>query len=194
MQNDVSSQKLLVAFVGMPGSGKSEATKYLREKGFASVRFGEVAEEGLKEMGLPLTPDNEQMYREKIRNELGMAAFAILSEEKIESFLKDNPVVVIDGLYSWEEYRYLLEKFLALKIIYVFASPATRYSRLAKRPVRPLTPEQARARDFAEIERLNKSGPIAMADFVIENNTSLDDLYTKIDELLKHLQITRSSP
>lgn len=178
----------------MPGSGKSEATKYLREKGFASVRFGEVAEEGLKEMGLPLTPDNEQMYREKIRNELGMAAFAILSEEKIESFLKDNPVVVIDGLYSWEEYRYLLEKFLALKIIYVFASPATRYSRLAKRPVRPLTPEQARARDFAEIERLNKSGPIAMADFVIENNTSLDDLYTKIDELLKHLQITRSSP
>ncbi len=194
MQSDSPlTPPVLLAFVGMPGSGKSEATTYLKQKGFAYVRFGELTEDGLSQLGLPLTPENEKMYREKIRSELGMAAYAIRSEAKIRSLLQKNNVVVIDGLYSWEEYTYLLQIFSGLKIVYVFAKPQIRYERLIKRAVRPLIVEQARERDFAEIEKLNKSGPIAIADFIIENNTSLGDLHTKIDQLLKYLQITSGS-
>lgn len=189
MQNNAPSQKLLLAFVGMPGSGKSEATIYLKQKGFAYVRFGEITEEGLLAMNLPLTSENEQMYREKIRKELGMAAYAIKSEEKINTLLQSHNILVIDGLYSWEEYIFLLEKFKGLKIIYVFASSSVRYTRLIDRAVRPLSEDEARARDFAEIEKLNKSGPIAMADYVIENNGSLDDFHKKIEELMGQLEV-----
>lgn len=189
MQNNAPSQKLLLAFVGMPGSGKSEATTYLKQKGFAYVRFGEITEEGLLAMGLSLTPENEQMYREKIRKELGMAAYAIKSEEKINTLLQSHKILVIDGLYSWEEYIFLLEKFKGLKIVYVFASSSVRYARLIDRAVRPLTEDEARARDFAEIEKLNKSGPIAMADYVIENSGSLDDFHKKIEELMGQLEV-----
>jgi dephospho-CoA kinase len=111
------------------------------------------------------------------------------SEEKIVTLLHDHNVLVIDGLYSWEEYVYLLEKFKGLKIVYVFASPAIRYERLMKRSVRPLTVDEARVRDFSEIEKLNKSGPIAMADFVIENNLTLGEFHQKIDELVKALGV-----
>ncbi len=189
MQNDTPSQKLLLAFVGMPGSGKSEATKYLKQKGFAYIRFGEITEEGLLAMKLPLTPENEQMYREKIRSELGMAAYAIKSEEKMRTLLESHAVLVIDGLYSWEEYVFLSERFLGLKIVYVFANPSVRYERLMKRAVRPLTKTQARLRDFAEIEKLNKSGPIAMANYVIENNESLDTFHQRIERFIKEMGV-----
>lgn len=191
MQNDTSQQKTLLAFVGMPGSGKSEAAAFLKGKGFATVRFGQVAEDGLREMNLPLTPENEQMYREKIRKEHGMAAFAIRSEEKIREHLEIHEVVIIDGLYSWEEYTYLQGKFPGLHMIYVFVRPAVRYERLSRRPVRPLTPEQAQLRDFAEIERLNKSGPIAMADYIVENNGTLEEFHEKIDELLVKMGVKK---
>ncbi len=58
----------------------------------------------------------------------------------------------------------------------VWASPETRHHRLAKRPIRPLTPEEAASRDVAEIQNLNKGGPIAMADFTIINESSLEAL------------------
>lgn len=189
MQNNASPKKLLLAFVGMPGSGKSEASAFLKKKGFAYIRFGALTEEGLADMHLPVTPENEQMYREKVREELGMAAYAIKSESKIQSLLEEHDVVVIDGLYSWEEYVFLNEKFPGLKIIYIFASPKVRYERVGKRAVRPLTEEQARMRDFSEIEKLNKSGPIALADFVIENNGSLSEFHTKIDTFVQGLGI-----
>ena len=40
-----------------------------------------------------------------------------------------------------------------------------------------------------EIERLNKSGPIAIADYLIENNGSLEDLHQKIDSLLSRIKL-----
>ncbi len=190
MQNDAITSRILLAFVGMPGSGKSEAAAYLKEKGFATVRFGQVAEDGLASMNLPLTPENEQMFREKIRKELGMAAFAVRSEERILECLESHEVVVIDGLYSWEEYTYLSEKFSNLHMVYVFVRPSIRYDRLQHRKVRPLTEMQARARDFAEIERLNKSGPIAMADYILENNTTLAEFHAQIDVLLVKMGVT----
>lgn len=190
MQNDkLPDNPLLLAFVGMPGSGKSEATLYLKEKGYAYIRFGQLTEEGVKEMGLEVTPENEQIFREKIRQELGMAAYAIRSEEKIRSLLAAHDVVVIDGLYSWEEYVFLLQKFPILKIIYVYAKPSIRYERLIKRAVRPLSFEQARKRDFSEIEKLNKSGPIAMADYIIENNGKLEELYEKIEKCMTQFRV-----
>jgi dephospho-CoA kinase len=182
MQSNTSS--ILFAFVGMPGSGESEAATYLKEKGMAYIRFGDVTEEGLRRDGLPLTPENERVFREAIRAELGMAAYAIRSEEKLKTLAQEGKPIVIDGLYSWEEYLYLAGRFSRLVVIYVFARPEVRYERLMKRATRPLTNEEARKRDIAEIEKLNKSGPIAIADFVIDNSEAMSAFYEKIDAVV----------
>ena len=47
---------------------------------------------------------------------------------------------------------------------------------LTVRADRGLTAEDAASRDKAEIENVNKGGPIAMADFTIINESFLDDL------------------
>jgi len=161
----------LVAIVGMAGSGKSVASNFFRSKGIPVLRFGDQTDIGLKEAGLPRTEEHERAYREKIRSELGMAAMAIKIEPRIKQASETHAMVVLDGLYSWEEYIYLKGKFPQMQMLCVWAPPTLRYQRLAGRAERPLTLEEAKNRDVAEIENLHKGGPIAMADFVLLNDT-----------------------
>lgn len=183
-------KKVVLAFVGMPGAGKSEVVYYLQKRGIPFVRFGEITDEGVRNLGLPLTPENEKTFREKIRKELGMEAYARLARPKIDKLLEKNEVIAIDGLYSWEEYVYLKEKFPNLILIHVYTEPEKRYQRLSKRSIRPVQEQKSRARDVAEIEKLNKGGPIAIADYLLENEgDNLEDLHRKIDKLLGRLKV-----
>ena len=50
-----------------------------------------------------------------------------------------------------------------------------------------MTPEQAKARDFAEIENIAKAGPIAMADFTLVNTGSIVDLHKQLDKILNDI-------
>ncbi|PIP52420.1 dephospho-CoA kinase [Candidatus Beckwithbacteria bacterium CG23_combo_of_CG06-09_8_20_14_all_47_9] len=168
----------------MAGAGKSEACRYLAAKGFPVLRFGDETDRGLRLQGLSLKEENERKYRENLRQELGMAAYAIKIEPRINEALKNQQSIILDGLYSWEEYVYLQPKFPGLKLIVIYARPQIRYRRLAVRAVRQLTPRQARARDIAEIEVSHKAGPIAIADYLVDNNGSLDQLHYQLDHLL----------
>jgi len=178
----------IIALVGMPGSGKSESARVFENNGFIRIRFGDITDEEVSRRGLPLNEENERLVREDLRRVHGMAAYAKLNIPKIDAALKKSNVV-LDGLYSWEEFillkSYYKDKILVLGI---YASPKTRYSRLASRGVRPLTFVEASARDKAEIEYINKGGPIAMADFTLVNETTTDNLKretSKIMELIK---------
>lgn len=178
----------LLAIVGMPGSGKSVAADFFRSKGTPVLRFGDQTDLGLKDAGKPLTEDNERMYREQIRSELGMAAMAIKIEPRIIEVAQTHALVVLDGLYSWEEYVYLKQKFPQIRLLCMYAPPSVRYERLAVRAIRPLSQKEAQSRDVAEIEHLHKGGPIAIADHLIVNDTDkkilLDKLQAFYDTLL----------
>lgn len=183
----------LIAIVGMPGAGKSLVADFFRKKGIPVLRFGDQTDIGLKELGLPLNEKNERMYREKIRKELGMIAMAIKIEPRILSAVKEHSTVVLDGLYSWEEYTYLVQKFPQLQLLCVYAPPETRYRRLSQRPVRPLDHDTARSRDIAEIEHLNKGGPIAIADYMVVNETNNpDDLHKTLRTLYRKISSSHS--
>jgi dephospho-CoA kinase len=182
----------LYAIVGMCGSGKSIACDVLREKGWLYIRFGQITIDRLKAEGKEINESNEKAMREALRKEYGMGAFAILSLPGIEESLKKGNTV-IDGLYSWSEYKILREKFgERLHIVCIYASPATRYRRLESRTghendretrMRRLTAAEARKRDFAEIENIEKGGPIAMADYTICNESSEEKLKAKMLEV-----------
>src|SRR3989344_3329422 len=94
----------LIAIVGMPGAGKSVAADFFRSKGLPILRFGDQTDISLRELGLERNEKNERFVREKLRSELGMAAMAIKIEPRIFDAAKTNTRIVLDGLYSWEEY------------------------------------------------------------------------------------------
>lgn len=178
----------VVSIVGMAGAGKSKVAGLFQEKGFARIRFGDVTDREVKARGLKLNEENERYVRELLRKEQGMAAYAKLNLAAIDSALKRGDVV-IDGLYSWEEYAFLKEYYGEdFYVVAVWASPGTRYSRLTGRRERPLTREEAAGRDRAEIEHINKGGPIAMADFTIINEASLHDLTRAAERIVARLR------
>ncbi|MDP6671313.1 MAG: AAA family ATPase [archaeon] len=179
---------MIVAIVGMPGSGKSEASKAFVKAGFELVYFGNTVIEELKGRGLEVSEKNEKAVREDLRQKHGMAAMALVNIPKIEKMIAEGKNVLIDGLYSWEEFVELRKKFSELKLVAISTSPKTRYKRLAERSERPLTKAEAKARDKAEIEKLNKGGPIAAADFSVSNEGSKEDLRKEIESVLEKLK------
>ena len=178
----------VVSIVGMAGAGKSEVARLFEENGFIRIRFGDVTDEEVRKRGLELNEENERFIREHLRKEYGMAAYAKMNLARIDLARKQS-AVVIDGLYSWEEYTFLKTHYgEVFYVVAVWASPGTRYARLTTRPNRRLALEEATNRDRAEVENINKGGPIAMADFTIINESSLADLEKEVRGVISKLK------
>ena len=173
--------------VGMCGSGKSAVAESLRDKGWTVVRFGQITMDELERRNLSVTPENERVVREGLREQHGMHAYATFLLPRVSEALAEGPVV-IDGLYTWSEYKHLKEVLATtMVVVAVVCSRASRYARLARRKERPLTEEEAERRDIAEIEAIEKGGPIAMADYYLTNEGSPSDLRESVASLLRKL-------
>jgi dephospho-CoA kinase len=176
----------IIATVGMCGSGKSVAGERLQQLGFARVYFGGLTIDEVKRRGLAVNEANERAVREELRRTHGMGAFAVLSLPQIEALRQSGKRVLIDGLYSFSEYKILREKYgEGLLVIAVFTPRVVRYERLARRTERPLTQTEAVSRDYAEIENIEKGGPIALADYTIVNDGSPEDLIRRLEAVLR---------
>lgn len=178
----------IVAVVGMPGAGKTTACDYFRKKKVPVLRFGDETDLGLKALGKELTEENERWYREKLRQDFGMSAYGVKIKPRIDQALKQNDLIFLDGLYSWEEYEYLKKEYENLSLLCIFASPKVRYRRLLKRKVRSLGVLEARQRDIAELINLHKGPPIALADHLIINESVVGKLYQALKELFNQWQ------
>lgn len=172
--------------VGMPGAGKSTCVQHLEAKGIPSVYFGGLVVEETKRRNNGETSEAlEKIVREEFRAKDGMAALALRIIPKIDELLAAHDVVVADGLYSWTEYKVIKEHYGDKALVVAVSTPRhIRHERLARRPVRPLTKEQVIAREYAEIENIEKGGPIANADYTLTNNQDPAALLQDLDNLL----------
>jgi dephospho-CoA kinase len=176
----------LFAVVGMSGSGKSVVTNYLEEIGYKKLYFGGITYKLMDEAGIQRSADGktEKEFREKLREEHGPECYAKFLEPEIKEAIKEGNVV-LDGLYSWYEYTYLIERFSNLKLVCVVTDKDIRYSRVAERPDRPFDAEAIKYRDISEIENLYKGGPIAFADYYILNNGTKEEVIERVKEILE---------
>lgn len=178
----MSSNKI-IAVIGLCGSGKTEAVKFFEERGFKKVYFGEVVLNELKKEGLEQNERNERVMRERLRKEFGMGVMAAKSLPKIEEYFSSGNVV-IESLYSWDEFKIVKEKFGdAFKLLTVHTNKPLRYKRLAERKVRPLTEREAISRDYSEIENLDKGGPIAFTDYLVMNNGTIEEMRSELEHV-----------
>lgn len=191
----MATQPQIVAIVGLCGAGKSEVGDRFVRAGFAYLRFGQITLDEVARRGLQPTESNEKEIREALRQEHGMAAFAVLNQPKIDALVAEGKPVLVDGLYSWSEYKILKEKYgPRLTVVAVYAPPETRYARLEDRrsryrddpkmKYRSFSRAEAKARDYAEIENIEKAGPIAMANYTVLNTSTLEALDKQVSAII----------
>ncbi len=175
--------KVVIAIVGLCGTGKTEATKYVQGTfNCQTVYFGGYVLQETVRRGLEINSDNERNVRENLRDVHGMDAIAKLAYPDILTIISTNQILIIDGLYSYSELLYLRESIeYPLQLIAIHSSRNVRYHRLALRSIRPMTKEEVEQRDFFEINNLEKSQPITLADYHIVNDTDMDCLYNKLE-------------
>lgn len=185
------SKNKVIVLVGMPGAGKSFCVDHLLKRGYPNAYFGGITVDEVKRRGLDVNEANERLVREELRRIEGPGVMAHRIIQKLEKlFQEGHAIVVADGLYSWTEYKIFKEKYGDDAIIIAITAPRNlRHKRLANRPIRPLTNEQVTAREYAEIENIEKGGPIANADYTIVNDGTAEDLLAKLDQVLKDVGV-----
>ena len=182
----------ILAIVGMSGSGKSVAVDYLTEKGYPKVYFGGMIYKEMEKRGIIRTEDgeSEKEFREMIRETEGKdwVVRQVIAETK-DLIAAGQKRIVLDGVYSWTEYKTLKKEFpQCLTFIAIVVDKKLRYKRVAVRPNRAFDTAAIRERDRSEIENLEKGGPIAAADYYVLNNGTIEDVRTRVDEILKEIE------
>jgi dephospho-CoA kinase len=181
----------ILAIVGMSGSGKSVVVDHLTDLGFPKVYFGGMIYKEMQKRGIERTPDgeSEKHFREMIRETEGKDWVVRQVIEEAKNLISAGQKrVVLDGLYTWTEYKILKKEFPGqMSVLAVVVDKSVRHKRVSQRPERPFNTEEIQERDRSEIENLEKGGPIAMADYYLLNNSSVEDLQAGVDEVLKKI-------
>jgi dephospho-CoA kinase len=140
----------VIAFVGMPGAGKSVASDVARAMGIPVVIMGDVLREEVKSRGLTPTDENTGAVAGQLRKDEGMDAIAKRCIPRIEAL--GSRVVVVDGIRGIAEVETFKqafgEHFTLVKIDAPFEVRLERLMRRARSDDMG-TPEWLRANDLA---------------------------------------------
>ena len=145
----------------------------------------------MERRGIERTKDgeSEKKFREEIREKEGKewVVRQVIAETKnlIEAGQKR---IVLDGVYSWTEYKILKQEFPGEVVFVAIVVPKKlRYKRVAERTERPFNRTEIIERDRSEIENLEKGGPIAMADWYIMNDGSVAEMHEQLKRILEEV-------
>ncbi|MFO0703304.1 MAG: nucleoside monophosphate kinase [Patescibacteria group bacterium] len=179
---------IIIATVGLSGSGKTEAVNYLAKTyKLPIVSFSNVVNDYMDENKIEHTVENHQKVRNEIRAKHGMATMAILRENDLKNALKKSNIVLIEGLYSWEEYEYLLKHFhnVRVELVAIWASKHLRWSSAARREYRQ---KFHGAKEILQsFLKRTKAQLLHTADYLIKNNFSMDEFHDKLDETYRSI-------
>lgn len=182
----------ILAIVGMSGSGKSVAVDHLANKGFPKVYFGGMIYKEMQKRGIERSADGEteKEFREMIRATEGKDwVVRQVIEEVRDLIAAGQKRIVLDGVYSWTEYKTLKHEFPTnLTFVAIVVDKKLRYKRVEQRTDRSFGAAAIRERDRSEIENLEKGGPIAAADYYVLNNGSVEDLTARVDAILQEIE------
>ncbi|MDI3496468.1 MAG: hypothetical protein PWQ35_489 [Patescibacteria group bacterium] len=177
--------QLIIALVGPQASGKEVVKKYLIKKYQAeSYKFSQVLRDILQRLYLPQTRENLQNLSFDLRNRFGQDLLANVIS--IDAQNSNRPLLVIDGVRRLSDIT-SLKKLNNFKLISLEVETQIRYQRLCARNEN----EGDKDKTFAQfLEDDNRESEKTIpevantADFKIDNNSDLENLYQQIDLIM----------
>ncbi|MCE4603835.1 MAG: AAA family ATPase [Aeropyrum sp.] len=173
---------LIVAVTGLPGSGKSIVARAIAEElGVERVVMGDVVRREVERRGLDPTPENVERVAGELRSRLGRGAVAIILSRELDK----EKSYVLDGLRSVEEAEVFRREGWRVVVVGVFAPRRARLERILSRGRLGEHAEEAlKVRDESNL-RLGVGEALALADYMIVNVGSLEDLVYEAKRLAR---------
>ena len=176
----------VLAFVGAPAAGKTEAASVAKTLGIPIITMGDVVRAELRRRGLPLSDENAGTIASELRAQEGMDAIAKRCIPHIRAIAGKKAVIVIDGIRGISEVETFKKEFgTDFTLVRVDAPLNLRYERIKTRGRGDdsLSIEEFKTRE----ERENEWGlgeAMKNADKVITNTDSRELFKEQIEEIL----------
>lgn len=176
----------IIAFVGMPASGKSEAARIAAHMSIPVVNMGDVIREEVFRRELEPNDSNTGMVATDLRKCEGMDAVARRCISHIKK--TNSELVVVDGVRGIAEVECFRREFgIGFVLISIYTPIKIRFSRVQKR---------GRSDDMDSIEKLRNRDKrelgwgmgeaIEASNIEIENNFTLDIFKKNVVEVLNN--------
>ncbi len=184
-QGNKRMKKVIIGVAGEIASGKDTAGKYIAEKYNAlSLRFSQPLRDILDRMSLPQNRENMAKLSLYLRKAFGEDVFSKVL--LAESEASQNAMIVIDGVRRLPDIIHM-ETNTHFYFIYIDASADIRYERLIQR--RQNTDDATKTpAQFTKDALLETESQILelkeRADFVINNDGTLEELERQIDDII----------
>ena len=185
----------VIGLIGTIGSGKDIVREILEKKfNTVSVILSDLLEtNALKKRGIKITRTMQQNLGDELRQKYGTH---VLAKIAIDFMKKTSEIKIIDGIRNPGEVDFLRQQFSDdLKLIAIDAPQQVRFERIVKRnrDSDPKTWEEFVAADERD---QGKDQPeygqqvrkcIEMADVVIQNDGSLEEMQKKVEDIINKL-------
>lgn len=176
-----------MGFVGMPTSGKTEATKVAQRHDIPVIKMGDIVRAEVKAKGLDVTEENVGMVANELRKNEGMGAVA----NRCISLISETPssscdAVIIDGIRGIAEVRAYRKAFgNQFILIAIKASQKLRFNRAMarKREDDASDWESFKQKDEREL-RWGLTEAMNMADISLDNDGTLEEFKKQAKSIL----------
>lgn len=181
--------KIILGLAAELAGGKGTVAKYIVEKHNGnSHRFSTMLRDVLDRLYLEQSRKNMQNLSTVIRQTFGEDALAKVMFEDVKK--DEHEVVAIDGVRRPADMKYL-KTLPEFKLVFIDTNLENRYERIVKRGENPddktKTLDQFKKDNDGEADVLIRDLKTE-ADFVVENNGSIENLYLQIDKIIKEIK------
>jgi dCMP deaminase len=190
MENTNNSEKIIIGLTGTLASGKGSICTFLKEKGFAHLSVRDFLIEEIEKRNLLINRDSMVLVANQLRE---MNGSNYIVEKLYEKAKEINKNCIIESIRNPGEVKALKEK-PNFYLIAIDADPKLRYERAFTRKsetdnqtFEEFIIDEKREMESTDPNKQNLSYCISKANYLIENNGSLEELYKKIDEISKKI-------
>ncbi|MBS3107934.1 AAA family ATPase [Candidatus Woesearchaeota archaeon] len=174
---------MIIGITGLARSGKDLVANYFVEKyKFIKLNMSDILRDELISKQLEPTKVNMSNLGNEWRKKYGADIIMIRVLEKAKSF-KD---IVITGIRSPEEIYFLKKNAKEVHIISIESSKELRFKR--KNELDPNTKDKFFLRDENDMKNKGLDKAINLADRHIINDSTVHELFIKLDKLIKSLR------